>query len=112
MEAIAALEGKSILLGVCGSVSAYKAVDLASKLTQAGASVHVIMTAAATRFVAPLSFAAVTGRPVYSDTWSVESAGGAPTHIAHVGLAEAADLLLIAPCTAQSLAKLAQWHGG
>ena len=107
MDTIAALSGKSILLGVCGSVSAYKAVDLASKLTQAGAQVDVIMTAAAMRFVTPLSFAAVTGRRVYSDMWTAESSDAAPTHIAHVGLAEGADLLLIAPATAHTVAKLA-----
>ena len=109
MEAIALLRGKRIILGVCGSVAAYKAVDLASKLTQAGAQVDVIMTAAAQRFVSPLTFQAVSGRAVYSDMWSSEAAGGLPSHIAHIGLAEAADILIVAPATAQSLAKLA--HG-
>lgn len=102
------LRGKRIILGVSGSIAAYKAVDLASKLTQAGALVDVVMTEAAQRFVRPLSFQAVSGRPVYTDMWRTESTGGLPSHIAHVGLAEAADLLVIAPATANTLAKLAQ----
>lgn len=109
MSRIALLEGKRVILGVCGSIAAYKAVDLASKLTQAGALVDTVMTAAAQRFVAPLSFQSVTGRPVYSDMWRADADGGLPNHIAHVGLAEAADLLLVCPATANTLAKLA--HG-
>ena len=109
MTAIARLRDKRIILGVCGSIAAYKAVDLASKLTQAGAQVDVVLTAAAQRFVSALTFQAVCGRPVYSDMWSSETAGALPNHIAHIGLAEAADLLLVAPATANTLAKLA--HG-
>lgn len=109
MTAIALLRDKRIILGVCGSIAAYKAVDLASKLTQAGAQVDVVLTAAAQRFVSALTFQAVCGRPVYSDMWSSETAGALPSHIAHIGLAEAADLLVVAPATANTLAKLA--HG-
>jgi len=109
MAIIAGLRDKRIILGVCGSIAAYKALDLASKLTQAGALVDVVMTDAAQRFVSPLSFQAVSGRPVYSDMWRAEAGGGLPSHIAHVGLAEGADLLLIAPATANTIAKLA--HG-
>ncbi len=108
MDPIALFDGKRIILGVCGSIASYKAVDLASKLTQAGAAVDVIMTAAAQRFIAPLTFQAVSGGPVYTDLWQGGADGGLPTHIAHIGLAEAADLLLIAPATANTLAKLAQ----
>ena len=108
MTAIALLRDKRIILGVCGSIAAYKAVDLASKLTQAGALVDVVMTEAAQRFVSPLSFQAVSGRPVYTDMWRAESVGALPSHIAHVGLAEGADLLVIAPATANTIAKLAQ----
>ena len=107
MDKIALLEDKRVILGVCGSIAVYKAVDLASKLTQAGALVDVVMTAAARRFVTPLTFQAVSGRPVYSDLWRTDDGGGLPTHIAHVGLAEAADLLLIAPATANTIGKLA-----
>jgi phosphopantothenoylcysteine decarboxylase/phosphopantothenate--cysteine ligase len=99
------IQGKRILLGVTGSVAAYKAVDLASKLTQAGAEVEVILTEAATRFVAPLSFQSVTGRTAHTDTelW------GAEAHVLHVNLGTPADLLLVAPITANTIAKLA--HG-
>lgn len=92
-----------ILLGITGSIAAYKAADLASKLTQEGAQVEVILTQAATKFVAPLTFQSVTGRRAYSDLWSDEA------HIIHVGLAESARLLVIAPATANVIAKLA--HG-
>lgn len=109
METITVLAGKRLILGVSGSIAAYKAADLASKLTQAGALVDVVMTDAARQFIAPLAFQAVTGRPVYTSMWAADSSGGLPTHIAHVGLGEGADLLVIAPCTAQTLARLA--HG-
>lgn len=108
MEPIPLLTDKRILLGVTGGISAYKVCALASHLTQAGAQVDVVMTEAATRFVAPLTFEALTGRPAYTDMWRTASQG-LPTHIAHVGLAHAADLVVIAPATANTLAKLA--HG-
>src|SRR4051812_12937158 len=101
------LDGKRIILGVTGSIAAYKAADLASKLTQAGALLDVIVTEAAQRFVTALTFQALTGRAVYSDLWQTDSSGGLPTHIAHVGLGTGADLLVIAPATAHHLAKLA-----
>lgn len=106
MDKIALLQNKRILLGVCGSIAAYKSADLASKLTQAGARVDVVMTAAAQRFVTPLTFQSVTGRPAHTELWQ---AGQGAAHIAHVGLAEAAELLVIAPATAHTMAKLA--HG-
>lgn len=108
-EKITLLENKRIILGVTGSIAVYKAIDLASKLTQAGVLVDVIMTEAAQQFVTPLAFQSVTGRPVYIDLWKSDSSGGLPTHIAHVGLGEGADLLVIVPATANTLAKLA--HG-
>ncbi|HET6444053.1 MAG TPA: bifunctional phosphopantothenoylcysteine decarboxylase/phosphopantothenate--cysteine ligase CoaBC [candidate division Zixibacteria bacterium] len=94
---------KHIVLGITGSIACYKAVELASKLTQAGARVEVIMTDAATRFIAPLSLRSVTGGEVYSDMWSLDK------HIQHVNLAENADILVIAPATAHTMAKIA--HG-
>lgn len=106
LETITALENKHILLGVTGSIAVYKAVDLASKLTQVGALVDVIMTDAAQKFVTPLTFQSVTGRPVYTSMWITDS-GALPTHIAHVGLGEGADLLVIAPITANTMAKMA-----
>ncbi len=109
MPPITLLENKRIVLGVTGSIAAYKAVDLASKLTQAGARVDVIMTEAAQRFVTPLTFQAVTGCAVYTDLWTTAPGSDLPTHIAHVGLAEGADLLVIAPATADTIARIA--HG-
>jgi phosphopantothenoylcysteine decarboxylase/phosphopantothenate--cysteine ligase len=107
MEKITLLSDRPILLGVTGSIACYKAIDLASKLTQAGALVDVILTSAAQQFVTPLVFQSVTGRPVYTDLWHTETSGGLPTHIAHIGLAEHAALFIIAPTTANHLAKLA-----
>ena len=103
------LTGKHILLGVSGSIAAYKIIDLASKLTQLGALVDVIMTKAALKFVQPLAFQAVTGRTVYTDLWQTE-VSGLPTHIAHVGLGEAADAYIVTPATANTIAKLANGH--
>jgi phosphopantothenoylcysteine decarboxylase/phosphopantothenate--cysteine ligase len=96
---------KHILLGISGSIAGYKAVELASKLTQAGAQVDVILTPAAEKFITPLTFQSVTGRKVFTDAdlW------GGQAHVLHVGLAQSADLLVIAPCTANTLGKLA--HG-
>ena len=100
---ISLLSEKRILLGVTGSIAAYKAVDLASKLAQAGATVETILTADAARFVSPLSFQSVTGHSAHTDAdlW------GAQAHVLHVGLAQQADILVIAPLTAQTMAKLA-----
>jgi phosphopantothenoylcysteine decarboxylase/phosphopantothenate--cysteine ligase len=106
LEPISVLENRHIMLGVTGSIAVYKAVDLASRLTQAGALVDVIMTDAAQRFVTPLTFQSVTGRPVYTSMWQTAS-GALPTHIAHVGLGEEADLLVIAPITANTIARIA-----
>jgi phosphopantothenoylcysteine decarboxylase/phosphopantothenate--cysteine ligase len=106
-EIVTLLRGKRIVLAVTGSIAVYKAVDLASKLTQAGALVEVVMSEAAERFVTPLTFQSVTGRPVYDRLWQSSAGGGLPTHIAHVGLGESADLIVVAPATANTLAKLA-----
>jgi len=99
------LSGKQIVLGVTGSIAAYKAADLASKLTQSGALVDVILTDAAEKFVTPLTFQSVTGRRAYTE----EDLWGDEAHVLHVGLGHTADLLVIAPCTANTIAKLA--HG-
>lgn len=102
MEPITLLKGKRVLVGVTGSIACFKTVQLASMMTQAGAAVDVIMTAAAQHFVTPLTFRSVTGRLVHSDMWALED------HIQHVGLAESADLFLIAPATAHTIGKLSQ----
>jgi phosphopantothenoylcysteine decarboxylase/phosphopantothenate--cysteine ligase len=99
------LENKRILLGITGSIAAYKAVELASSLTQAGVLVDVILTQAAHHFVSAITFQSVTGRRAYVD----EDLWGSESHILHVGLAEGASLLAIAPITANTIAKLA--HG-
>ena len=93
------------MLGVTGSIAAHKAVDLASLLTKDGFSVHVVMTADALRFITPLPFKTMSRHPVVTDLYDEEE-GWKP---AHIELADAADLLLIAPATANLIAKLA--HG-
>ncbi len=99
------LHSARIVLGVTGSIACYKAADLASKLSQAGAAVDTILTGAATNFVSPLTFASVTGRGAFTD----DDLWGDRAHVLHIGLGHDADLLIIAPITANSMAKLA--HG-
>lgn len=93
---------KTIVLGVTGSIAAYKAVELASKLTQYGARVDVVMTRSAQEFVTPMTFRSVTHRPVVTEMFDLES----EFSIEHVSLAERADLVVIAPATANIIAKL------
>ena len=99
------IKDKRILLGVTGSIAAYKAVELASRLAQAGGLVDTLMTQAAIQFVAPLTFQSVTGRRAYTETdlW------GAEGHVQHIALGKSADLFVIAPLSANTMAKLA--HG-
>ena len=94
---------KTIVLGVTGSIAAHKAVDIASLLTKAGLSVHVVMTADAQRFITPLPFKTLSRHPVVTDLYDEEE-GWKPTHIT---LADSADLLLVAPATANVIAKMA-----
>lgn len=96
-------QNRTVLLGVTGSIAAYKAVDLASKLTQDGAAVDVVMTKAASEFVTSLTFRSITHRPVVSDMFAT------PTEfdIEHIALAERAEVVVIAPATADIIAKLA-----
>ena len=105
IQKISLLHERRILLGVTGSIAVYKSADLASKLTQAGALVDVILSEAAQKFVSPITFQSVTGRAVYTDVDLWKSEG----HVLHVGLAENADLYMIAPVTANTIGKLA--HG-
>jgi phosphopantothenoylcysteine decarboxylase/phosphopantothenate--cysteine ligase len=99
------VQGKHILLGITGSIAAFKAAELASQLTQMGALVDVILTPAAEKFITPLTLQSVTGRRAYTeaDLW------GGEAHVLHIGLGRSADLMVIAPCTANTLARLA--HG-
>ncbi|MBO6235269.1 MAG: bifunctional phosphopantothenoylcysteine decarboxylase/phosphopantothenate--cysteine ligase CoaBC, partial [Schwartzia sp.] len=97
------LQGKKILLGVTGGIAAYKAVEVVSRLRKAGAEVRVVMTKEATEFVTELTFREISGNPVAVDMW-------APIrhwNVAHIALAEWADLALVAPATANILAKAA-----
>jgi len=99
------LNGKKILLGVTGSIAAYKAVHLLRLLVREGADVQVLMTPTAKEFITPVTFAALSGKPVLSDFF--EKSGGAWN--SHVEMGVTADLLLIAPVTATTLGKMA--HG-
>lgn len=102
---VLSLKGRTIVLGVTGSIAAHKAADLASLLTKKGCDVHVVMTADAQRFITPLPFKTLSRNPVITDLYDEEE-GWKPTHIK---LADEAALLLIAPATANTLAKMA--HG-
>ncbi len=96
-------DGRRILIGVTGGIAAYKTAYLVSRLAQSGAEVTVAMTEAATRFVGPLTFQALSGRPVYTSPWDhIESSD--PQHIA---LARGLDVAAVAPCSMNMLAKLA-----
>ena len=97
------LANKTVILGITGSIAAYKAADIASKLTQAGAEVRVVMTESAARFITPLTLSSITGRPVVTGMWELAS----EFSIEHVALAEAADVVVIAPATANIIAHLA-----
>src|SRR5512141_3266643 len=99
------LKGKHIVLGITGSIAAFKAAELASQLAQSGVELDVILTPAAEKFITPLTLQSVTGRRAYTepDLW------GGEAHVLHVGLGHDADLLVIAPCTANTIATLA--HG-
>jgi len=97
------LANKTIVLGITGGIAAYKAADIASKLTQAGARVDVVMTESATRFIAPLTLRSLTGRLVVTSMWELNS----ELSISHIALAETADIVAIVPATANIIAKLA-----
>lgn len=97
-----ATKNKNIVLGVTGSIAAYKAAELASRFTKDGFRVDVIMTESSQRFITPLTFRNITGRPVVTTMWDLAS----EFSIEHVALAEAADVVLIAPATANTIAKI------
>ncbi|MFC2049947.1 bifunctional phosphopantothenoylcysteine decarboxylase/phosphopantothenate--cysteine ligase CoaBC [Chloroflexota bacterium] len=97
------MKDKTVVLGVTGSIAAYKAAELASQLAQAGAKVEVVMTEAATEFIAPLTFRNITGRTVVTKMFDLAS----EYSVEHVALAEAADVVVIAPATANIIAKIA-----
>lgn len=102
------LEGKTILLGVTGSIAAYKAADITSQLTKLGASVHCIMTREATELLGPLTLKVLSRNGVHTDLWEDEKAA-ADWQPGHIELADKADLLLVAPATANTIGNFA--HG-
>lgn len=98
-----AVRGKRVFVGVTGGIAAYKTAMIVSRLAQAGAEVTVAMTEAATKFVTPLTFQALSARPVYTSAWEhIES-----NDPQHISLADRADVAVVAPCTMDCLAKLA-----
>jgi len=97
--------GKRIVFGVTGSIAAFKVAGWVSSLTKEEALVDVIMTRAAAKFVTPMTFTALSGRPVFDDMFTAEQQGG----ISHIGLSREADCIIVAPATAQTIARLA--HG-
>ena len=99
------LSGKRITLGVTGGIAAYKAAELVRQLVKLGATFRVVMTEAATRFVTPVTFQALSGHPVHCDQWDARVAN----NMAHIELSREADVILVAPASADFLAKLA--HG-
>lgn len=103
MTSIKILQNKRIILGVTGGIAAYKSAIVCSRLVQAGAVVDVVMTEAAQRFITPMTFQALTHRPVYLNMFNLP----VNENIPHIALADAADLLLIAPATANTISKLA-----
>jgi len=101
----ATLKGKTIVLGITGGIAAYKAATLCSKLTQAGAEVRVIMTDSAARFITPLTLQTLSRHPVHTDTFDERD----PAVVSHIDLADRADLVVVAPATANIIGKMA--HG-
>ena len=99
------LRGRKIVLGVSGGIAAYKSAELVRLLGKAGADVHVVLTAAGARFVTPVTFQALSGNPVWSDLWDAR----VPNNMAHIDLGRNADAILVAPATADFIARLA--HG-
>ena len=98
------IKGKRILLGLSGGIAAYKAAELTRLLKQAGAEVQVVMTAAACRFIAPVTLQALSGMQVHSDLWDAS----VPSNMAHIELSRGCDAIVVAPASADFLAKLAQ----
>jgi phosphopantothenoylcysteine decarboxylase/phosphopantothenate--cysteine ligase len=100
------LAGKHLVLGLSGGIACYKAAELCRELIKAGATVQVVMTEAAGQFMTPVTMQALSGRPVYSSQWDSRSAGGVANNMAHINLSREADAILIAPCSADFMAKL------
>lgn len=102
------LQGRRIVLGITGGIAAYKAAELTRLLVKAGATVDVVMTEAATHFVTPVTFQALSGRPVVTDQWDARFAA----NMAHIDLTRGADLVLVAPASADFMARTANGLAG
>ena len=100
------LAGKHLVLGLSGGIACYKAAELCRALIKAGATVQVVMTEAAGQFITPVTMQALSGRPVHTSQWDNRSAGGVANNMAHINLSREADAILIAPCSADFMAKL------
>lgn len=105
-ESVSPLAGRRVLVGLSGGIAAYKTATLVSRLAQAGAQVRVIMTDAATRFITPLTLQSLSGHPVLTNIWD-HAPGTDHPESQHVGLARWADVFVIAPCSADMIARLA-----
>src|SRR5450830_1495054 len=97
------LAGKHLVLGLSGGIACYKSAELARLLIKAGATVQVVMTAAAAQFITPVTMQALTGRPVYLDQWDARM----PNNMAHIDLSRQADAIVVAPASTNFIATLA-----
>ena len=100
------LAGKHIVLGLSGGIACYKAAEFCRALTKAGAAVQVVMTEAAEQFITPVTMQALSGRPVFTSQWDARESGGQANNMAHINLSREADAIVIAPCSADFMAKL------
>jgi len=100
------LSGKHIVLGLSGGIACYKAAELCRALIKAGATVQVVMTEAAEQFITPVTMQALSGRPVFTSQWDSRASGGQDNNMAHINLSREADAILIAPCSADFMARL------
>lgn len=106
MSAASILQGKHLVLGLTGGIACYKSAELVRLLTKAGATVQVVMTEGATRFITPLTLQALSGREVFESTWDSREAGGQANQMPHINLSREADAILVAPATADFMARL------
>ncbi|MFD2116917.1 bifunctional phosphopantothenoylcysteine decarboxylase/phosphopantothenate--cysteine ligase CoaBC [Paenibacillus yanchengensis] len=106
-SSVSTVAGKTIILGITGGIAAYKSATICSRLVQAGANVHVIMTESAAKFITPLTLQTLSRNPVLIDTFDERN----PAVVTHIDLADRADLIIIAPATANTIAKLAGGFG-
>jgi phosphopantothenoylcysteine decarboxylase/phosphopantothenate--cysteine ligase len=100
------LDGRHIVLGLSGGIACYKAAELARALVKAGATVQVVMTASAEQFITPLTLQALSGRPVFGSTWDAREVDGHANNMAHINLTRGADAVLVAPASADFMARL------